>query len=166
MNIRERYQMLREFHRRVNEPDQNVPTELSVDHAELRARLILEEALELCEALGVQVTAEGHAHGMILRASPRSRGPRLVTRSVGPVNFIKAVDAMRDIEYVTHGTDLVLGTSDAAEETFEEVHRSNMGKLSGGQLGAKSIKPEGWEPPQLGRILRRIFPKQRLLFEE
>ena len=87
-------------------------------------------------------------------------------RPTGPVNFTQAVDAMRDLEYVIHGTDLVLGTSDAAEETFEEVHRSNMDKMSGSSNGAKAIKPPDWKPPRLGKILRRIFPKQRLLFEE
>lgn len=158
--------MVREFQRRISEPTSSVPTEPGREHAELLALIVLEEALELCEALGVEVAAEDAHHGMILRAAPRKHGPRLVARATGPVNFVKAVDAMRDLEYSVHGTDLVLGTADAAEESFEEVHRSNMGKVRNGGVAVKATKPPGWQPPAIEEVLRRTFPKQRLVFEE
>jgi predicted HAD superfamily Cof-like phosphohydrolase len=169
--------MLRDFHRRVKESANSVPTEPQAWHAALRAKLILEEALELCLALGVRVkviTMTGAALDMHEEAklstdaaadwSPGWNATQL--RAESPVDFVKAVDAMRDLEYVIHGTDLVLGTSEAAEETFEEVHRSNMGKQAGDGLGAKAIKPPDWTPPKLGKILRRIFPGQRLRFRD
>ena len=159
MTIRERYQLLREFHRRVNEPAHDSPTEPARDHAELRARLVLEEALELVAALGVGIQMYD-ANGYPVDAGSIS------VDKIMPVNFVRAVDAMRDLEYVIHGTDLVLGTSAAAEDTFEEVHRSNMGKEAGVGDGAKAIKPADWRPPELKEILRRTFPKHRILFEE
>jgi predicted HAD superfamily Cof-like phosphohydrolase len=179
MTIRERYQMLREFHRRVAEKVSDAPTEPESWCAIMRARLLFEEALELCEALGVAVeviTMSGarinlHDEHHRLTAATEDDGwtpgwTATMFRGNGPVNFTKAVDAMRDLEYVIHGTDLVLGTADAAEETFEEVHRSNMEKMGGSHNGAKAIKPPGWQPPKLAKILRRVFPGQRMLFDD
>ena len=161
---------MREFHRHAQQTINDVPTEPSAELAMLRARLVLEEALELCDALGIKVTVvTGKGTRLALNMlsfgienwRPFNEVIELV--SDGPVNFVKAVDALRDIDYVVAGTDLVLGTAEAAEETFEEVHRCNMAKVSGGE-NAKAVKPADWKPPRIAEILRRIFPKQKILF--
>ncbi len=174
MNVRERYSMLRDFHRRIGEPANDVPTEPGVGHAMMRVRIIWEEMLKLAEALGVRIELITNAGKRIDMYGERmvdvdswKAGKTAMSFAGGKaVNFTEAVDAMRDLEYAIHGTDLVLGTSDAAEDTFEAVHCSNMGKTAGGSLGAKAIKPKSWKPPRLGRVLRRVFPGQRLMFEE
>ena len=162
--------LMREFHRHAQQTVNDVPTEPSAELATQRARLVLEEALELCDALGVQVNVVTGSGGRIALVGrrigvegwqPFSEVIELVSKR--PVGFVKAVDAMRDIEYVVDGTDLALGTAMAAEDTYEEVHRSNMAKVSGGE-NAKAIKPTDWKPPRIAEVLRRIFPKQRILF--
>lgn len=171
MKDRERLSLLREFHRHAQQTINNVPTEPSAELAISRARLVLEETFELCSALGVQVnivTGKGARLPLNMLSfgvehwRPFNEVIELVPER--SVDFVKAVDAMRDLDYVVCGTDLVLGTAAAAEDTFEEVHRSNMAKVSGGE-NAKAVKPTNWKPPRIADILRRIFPKQRLLFK-
>ena len=159
-----------EFHRHAQQTANDVPTEPSAELATQRARLVLEEALELCSALGIQVNVLT-GNGCRLTLNNLSFGVEcwrpfnevIELVSDRPVDFVKAVDAMRDIEYVVDGTDLALGTAMAAEDTYEEVHNSNMAKVSGG-VNAKAIKPTDWKPPRIAEVLRRIFPKQRILF--
>jgi predicted HAD superfamily Cof-like phosphohydrolase len=167
---RERLSLLREFHRHAQQTINNVPTEPSAELAISRARLVLEETFELCSALGVQVNIVT-GKGARLPLNMLSFGVEhwrpfntvIELKSEKPVNFVNAVDAMRDIEYTVISIDLALGTAEAAVETFEEVHRSNMAKESGGE-DAKAVKRANWRPPRIAEILRRIFPKQKILF--
>lgn len=63
------------------------------------------------------------------------------------------VDALADIIYVAHGTAHFMGVD--LEPIFREVHRANMAKTGGPVRGdGKILKPAGWEPPQVGRLLR------------
>lgn len=67
-------------------------------------------------------------------------------------NLVEISDALADMEYIIHGTNLALGLNGNA--VFREVHRSNMAKLGpdGKPLmrsDGKIIKPEGWQPPDV-----------------
>ena len=93
--------------------------------AELRIRLIEEEASEFAEAA---------------RAG----------------DVIGTIDALCDLLYVTYGAAVSLGID--IEPFFEEVHRSNMAKRGGSRRAdGKWLKPAGWQPPALERILRERY---------
>jgi predicted HAD superfamily Cof-like phosphohydrolase len=65
---------------------------------------------------------------------------------------IAVIDAICDLLYVTYGAAVSLGVD--IEPFFDEVHRSNMAKIGGTRRSdGKWIKPAGWQPPNLARIL-------------
>ena len=105
--------------------------------------LILEEAYELAEALGIEV------HGR----------PTLVskTRELQPVGCL---DALTDLLYVIFGTYHTLGLASAARDAFTEVHSSNMSKLGPdghpikNELG-KVMKGPNYFPPDLAAVVAK-----------
>lgn len=161
MEVSERIALVVEFERglgdgRLNlhrsEPAVPLPQEL-----EHRARLVLDEALELCSALGVKVS--------LLQDDRDICNLPLRFESTRPPALVAAVDALRDLEYTIYGTEATLGVHSVSDETFQEVHRSNMAKLESGVVtNGKPVKPANWQGPRLGEILRRKFPRQALLF--
>jgi predicted HAD superfamily Cof-like phosphohydrolase len=165
MNVQERQALVRDFHRKSGEPINNAPEPPDNVQAVLRAKFVLEEAFELVESLGVQVE-------LTLNDEPYSG--EVIDVYFGRLEFcasgrqpdlVRAVDALRDVEYQLHGTELVLGVTEATDDTFLEVHRSNMEKQIV-DYGEKAVKPPGWKPPQIAEVLRRTFPKKALLFRK
>ena len=71
-------------------------------------------------------------------------------------NLVEIADALADIIYIACGTAVSYGIP--LDDVFEEVHASNMAKLVDGKVirraDGKIQKPEGWEPPDIERILR------------
>lgn len=73
------------------------------------------------------------------------------------------VDALIDLEYVLKGTILMMGLGHKWPELWAEVHKTNMAKVRVGTdlAGSKRknsldvVKPPGWKPPDLKRILNR-----------
>ena len=62
------------------------------------------------------------------------------------------IDALCDLLYVTYGAAVSLGVD--LEPFFAEVHRSNMAKAGGYRReDGKWMKPDGWTPPDIGRLL-------------
>ena len=62
-------------------------------------------------------------------------------------------DGVADLIYVAVGTTLALGID--LDEVWEEVQRTNMAKTTGPvREDGKRLKPEGWQPPQIERIIR------------
>ena len=163
MNTKERQMLVREFHRMTGEPIHDTPEPPDDIQAVLRVSLLVEEVLELAEAFGVQV------HLPISPNPGMGEGDvsigRLEFHNVGQPKLVDAVDALRDIEYLVHGTELILGVHDVSDETFLEVHRSNMEKQPV-DYGEKAIKPRGWKPPKIAEALKRAFPKKALLFRK
>lgn len=162
MTVQERQALVRDFHRKMNEPISDAPEPPDKAQAVLRAKLIIEEALELAAALGVTV------HMPVNSASPGIfegdvSMDRLEFFSTGQPNIVEAVDALRDLEYLIHGTELVLGVTEVTDETFLEVHRSNLDKEPV-HYGEKAIKPVGWRLPDIAGALRKKYPKKALLF--
>ena len=68
-------------------------------------------------------------------------------------NVPEMIDALCDLLYVTYGAAVALGVD--LEPFFEEVHRTNMAKIGGHRRAdGKWMKPDGWQPPDLKRLLR------------
>lgn len=153
MNVQERQALVRDFMRKIGEPASDTPELPDERRAALRVALIMEEVLELASALGVDVEAN--------RAS-------VMTRPSGrQVNLVEVVDALRDIEYHIHGIELALGVHEATDETFLEVHRSNMDKEPLGEGECRKVtKPTGWKPPDIAGVLKKKYPRKALLFRK
>lgn len=156
MNIQERQSMVRDFQRKMGEPTGDTPAVPDKVQAELRVKWILEEVMELSEALGFHATAttlDDDQFDIVLQPNGEQ------------VNMVEVVDALRDIEYHIYGIELILGIHGASDDTFREVHRSNMDKepLGSGEQ-RKVTKPKNWLPPRIGTILRNLYPRKALLF--
>lgn len=111
------------------EPDENTRI--------LRAKLILEEALETVEALGVKVTFN-------------EDGQPIAFEPGGKFNMEEVVDGCADISVVTIGTLIALGVDD--EPILEEVDAANLRKFGPGgrrRADGKWLKPPDWTPPDL-----------------
>jgi predicted HAD superfamily Cof-like phosphohydrolase len=66
------------------------------------------------------------------------------------------VDALCDLLYVTYGAAVALGVD--LEPFFAEVHGANMAKAGGHRReDGKWMKPAGWQPPDIERILRERY---------
>jgi len=106
----------------------------------LRAKLILEEALETVDALGVSVEIEG--------TPLREEG--LQYSAPGEVDLKEVVDGCADISVVTIGTLISFGIDD--DPVLQEVDASNLRKFSEGSYrrdDGKWMKPPGWTPPDI-----------------
>lgn len=122
------------------------PTEPSRECRLLRAKLILEEALETIQALGFEVVPNGDADHV------HKNGVTYQERY--PFDIVEVADGCADISVVTIGTLSACGIADDA--LLREVDRSNMAKFEGGvkhdQYG-KIQKPAGWKPPDIRTVL-------------
>ena len=119
----------------------------------LRAKLILEEAIETIRALGVGVRLRG-ADG----------GAGVVTVDPGALSFYidddvdleGVVDGCADISVVTIGTLIAFGVDD--EPILEEVDQANLRKFGPGSYAredGKWMKPPDWTPPDILGVLER-----------
>lgn len=121
---------VQEFHEAMELPVADVaagPKVLDRARADLRAKLIQEEAGETSDAL------EWHDF-------PRVAMPEIV-------------DGLCDLLYVTFGCAVEMGID--LEPFFNEVHAANMRKV-GGEVRAdgKKLKPKGWVGPAIGKLLQ------------
>lgn len=70
-------------------------------------------------------------------------------------DLVEVADALADIIYIACGTAVSYGIP--LDDVFESVHASNMAKLVDGKVirrsDGKVQKPEGWQPPDIKRIL-------------
>jgi predicted HAD superfamily Cof-like phosphohydrolase len=115
----------------------------------LRARLVVSEALELCDALGVEINIQNY--NTLITNDDDLRFTVCCT-----LDLVAVADACADLRYVVVGTELALGVP--GDAVFDEVHRSNMTKvLPDGSVvldeGGKVVKPPGFSPPDVAGVL-------------
>lgn len=112
------------------------PVTPGIRRPELRAELIMEEAVETVEA---------------------STGRRVEWRYVDDEptmtpDLVKALDGLCDLLCVTYGTFAEYGVD--AAPFWDEVHRTNMAKAGGPvRADGKRLKPPGWTPPDIAGVL-------------
>ena len=122
---------------------QDTPSAVSIPDERtrlLRARLILEEALETLQALGVEVQLSGE----------RVTFEDCSLTARGEVDLEGVVDGCADISVVTVGTLIAFGVDD--EPVLREVDQANLRKFSPGgytRADGKWIKPPDWRPPDI-----------------
>lgn len=149
-----------EFHSLMDLPARHSPTELSSEERLLRARLILEEAAEVIEALGFYFYWD-----------PRDEEYNFMDLDEGHSGSAQLAKELADLLYVTLGTAVQAGID--IEPCFDLVHANNLTKV-GGEVRAdgKRMKPEGYKPVSLhAEIIRQEgaptanFPWRQLTME-
>ncbi len=140
------YQQVRKFMKGIS--SQGVPDRPGIPDEKtrlLRARLILEEALELIgEGLGVEVTVSDRE--MLCLGN-------LTFDCEGPGDLVEIADGCADVSVVTTGTLIACGIPD--RPLLKMVDRNNLEKLKNGtiSLEGKLIKPPGHQPPNIAALL-------------
>lgn len=129
---------VREFYLKLGAP--TCPAPPAFRDAMLRARLILEEAMET--AVGLVGTTAAISVAQDFMKKEYTRGDRRP-------DLVEAVDGLCDLTYVTYGTAEALGVD--LEPHFDVVHEANMQKenrpIDG--HGKRGHKPEGWVDPKV-----------------
>lgn len=144
---------VREFHEKFGITQGDTP---AIRDAELRANLIVEEAVETAAALLCTTYEDRQFAYWRLRAMAVNAVGRAFD-SLKPVNdrdalFLAAIDGLCDSIYVELGAAVTFGIN--LQPFFDEVHRANMTKDGGAiRENGKLLKPPGWLPPQLAPIL-------------
>jgi len=146
------FRRVREFMKKAG---QETPADVTIPDAAtriLRAKLILEEALETVHALGVVVRA-GDAAG------PELIEGHLYYSDGREPDLEGVVDGCADISVVTIGTLIAFGVDD--EPVLEEVDRANLRKFAEGSWrrdDGKWMKPPDWTPPDIAGAIDRGDP--------
>lgn len=146
---RNSYERVREFHETFGHPVADEPTTIADERYVLRLALILEEAIELADALGFPTDdIKDSADYMLNKIGPRIYDDK--------VDIVAVADALGDLEYVVNGAALEMGIPLPA--VVEEIHRSNMTKLGPDgkpiyRADGKILKGEDYEPPNLQEVL-------------
>ena len=138
-------EQVREFHAKFGHPIGTTP---AFSRPELRARLILEEAIETAVGLlGSSATID------LLRKELFELGVKAPKQP----DLIEAIDGMCDLSYVNFGAAVEMGVD--LQAMFDEVHRANMAKEGGAtRADGKTLKPPGWTPPDiLGKLVEQGY---------
>jgi predicted HAD superfamily Cof-like phosphohydrolase len=130
------------------------PTVPDKDTALLRSRIILEEALETVNALGVSVHfVPGMGTTQLdIKKSLRFEFDRTP-------DLVGIADGCADISVVTTGTLVALGIPDNG--LLELVDENNLAKYKDGVLRdeyGKILKPPGHKPPDIAQYLATVQP--------
>ncbi len=133
-----------EFMRKANQNLPDRPTVPDEGIRELRARLILEEALETVDALGITPTINGI----------EIKEEDLKLNITKDADLIGIADGCADISVVTTGTLLACGIKDKL--LLENVDQNNLDKFGPGHKireDGKIIKPPNHRPPDIHSII-------------
>lgn len=144
----EHYSRVRLLNTKIN-PD-TAPGEITMPDAktrELRARLILEEAMETIQALGVSILNP--------RFSRNITFDDLTLEATHEPDMVEIADGCADISVVTIGTLVACGIPDRG--LLELVDMNNLAKFGPGgyrRADGKWIKPPDHQPPDILSYLR------------
>jgi predicted HAD superfamily Cof-like phosphohydrolase len=160
-------EMTREFHAAADHPIVTTPSQPSRERIQLRLNLVAEEVAELVGAcLGYDKATADRAQE-ILKAD-FARWEKHAWETAGPDGYTSDIVGLAkegpDVHVVTSGTLIEFGIPE--DVCYAAVHRTNMAKVGGPKRpDGKSLKPEGWQPPDLAAILRRCGLSEMIVFE-
>lgn len=143
------YQKVRKFMKGAGQQCPNNPYIPSKEIRELRAMLIMEEAMETIEALGVVVRVHD---GSLL---PEEFITFWYKAEYSP-NLTDIVDGCCDIKVVTTGTLIACGVPDKYVQDL--VDDNNLEKIEKGTIreDGKLIKPHDHQPPDIEGFLKEL----------
>lgn len=146
--MREAQALVRKFHKEVADQP-TAPAEPRFRNPDLRANLIVEEALETAFALVGPVRAQ-----TVILNQMTELLRKWATRD-GKPDIVEAIDGLCDTIVVCLGTAEDIGVELAP--FYEEVMRSNLAKAGGVKdANGKLQKPSGWTKPDLESILAKL----------
>lgn len=152
---------MREFHAMAGATIGRQPGVLNTKDASLRARLIIEEAMETALALLMMNESDSAVAAIDLWTMIDSliKGCIDKSRQIQSPNdaLVESIDGCVDLAYVTIGTNVSMGVS--LDPFWNEVHRSNMSKAGGPVVEGKLMKPRGWYPPRIAELLDALRPQ-------
>lgn len=122
----------------------------------LRGRIVMEEALELLDALGLKISLSEDEEPQ--RVDPKQA--RITVDEDSDVDIVETADALADLVVVTKGSALAFGIPVDAI-LLDEVGPSNMSKLGADgkpilREDGKILKADTWQPPNIKRVLRKV----------
>lgn len=131
------YFLTERFHHAFGHPVRHVPLTPSPAERMLRAKLVLEEAVEFAKASGFDVEVTFHGRNGRKVSELTDEGPD--DFDMGAVDVIAAADALADLNVVVNGSGLVWGFPMPSLDW--EIFGSNMSKL--GPTGKPIYRPDG-----------------------
>jgi predicted HAD superfamily Cof-like phosphohydrolase len=143
------YQDVRGFMEKAGQTVRDKPTIPTEEERLLRARLILEEALETIEALGFTPTMR---HNMITMDDVQ-----FFNSNQAPMSLEDIADGCADLSVVTVGTLIACGIPDIP--LLRLVDSNNLAKFGPGghrDENGKWIKPPGHKPPDIAGLLKEL----------
>lgn len=148
------FQSVKQFMKVFKQKYSTTPTaDVSSDVIKLRLKLAVEELEELFFALlNRQSQKFVNLHFKNLNAFIEA-----IDSGSFEIKLDEVADAVTDIEYINNGTAAVFGIP--LDETFIEVHRSNMSKLDANGMpvfreDGKVIKSDLYSPPDIESIIK------------
>lgn len=132
-------------------------SDIDLETRKLRAKLILEEALEtINDGLGLAVFFETGLPEGSFEASVRD----VTFQEFDNTDLIELADGVADLLYVSYGTASTCGVD--MEPVFDEVHKSNMSKFIDGykDSSGKWIKGPSFRPPDIKTVIEKQMEKQ------
>ena len=146
--------VVRKFMQAVGQSTPSVPTEPTKEEKILRANLIIEEAIELINALGLTVSS------MVPQGEELSSTKDLYFCDDKPFNMVEVVDGCCDLFWVGIG-GVAVSCGFSLREPLDEVNRSNLSKIDNGYKGenGKWIKGKNYSPAVLSD---KVFPIEKV----
>lgn len=135
------YRMTGHFHMVVGLPVAETPVVPSVSERYLRANLILEEFLELLDAMGFQLEVDG------MPADPKTCEAVHIEQS--QYDLVETADALGDLNVVVNGTAVSFGIPMPLIDY--EIYRSNLSKLDNDGKPIVNECPQGDACPDSAR---------------
>lgn len=134
------------FHRKFAHPVLPVPIVPADRVIRKRLAFIVEEVFEAIEAC--TYSERDHNTNRALKKQVTD-----LIRTMGmEVDLPELVDALGDIDYMVEGTRLECGVN--GMEISNEIQRANMSKSTEKTPEGKTVKPEGWTPPDIEGVLK------------
>lgn len=149
------YHKVVEFMLRAGQEVPLVASEPSVEVRKLRAKLILEEALETINALGCSINVGVPCDDLC------SEKPSIFVDVDKTFNLAEVIDGCADIKVVTTGTLIACGIPDELPQSM--VDESNLKKFGPGgrrREDGKWLKPENWKAPNWQNYLLQLGLEQ------
>lgn len=140
---------IKEFMQKAGQEVPGSPIIPDLDTRILRAKLILEEAFETVEALGVDVFLDSSSHYINFDKLTFQESV------INEPNLVEIVDGCCDVSVVTYGTLVACGVG--AQPMIEEVDRHNLAKFGPGgyrREDGKWIKPPNLKPPRIAELIQ------------
>lgn len=145
---------VRAFHLKFGHPVASSPCIPPEDRIRFRVKLVTEEYKEFL--LAIFSSEEDESWGVfetVHEAIEDAVEDLEEIRKLAAINvdFVEAMDALEDLDYVVEGTRVEFGVD--SEPLAAEVQRANMDKDPNGPDG-KPVKPPTWTPPDILGCLR------------